>query len=243
MAKLIAPLSLVTAASLVACGGAPGTAPHAMSAAQHEQMARQAELGAAQHQARYEASATQTTEHCGRSNFGAGGVLEGVCWTSTQNPTAEHLEQARKLREAAAQHRAASEALRDAEARACVGLSEQDRDTGPFEHREDIASVEPLTTSISSGKTPYVKLEGAVVTFRAVPGMTAQWLQRLVDCHLARNAALGHHVPEMPDCPLVPKGVTATVAPTSAGFAVAVKSDDQDTAREVLRRARKLVGR
>jgi hypothetical protein len=70
--------------------------------------------------------------------------------------------------------------------------------------------------------------------------MTAQWLQRLVDCHLARNAALGPDVPEMPYCPLVPKGVTATVTPTAAGFSVAVHADESDTASEVLRRARTL---
>jgi hypothetical protein len=68
-----------------------------------------------------------------------------------------------------------------------------------------------------------------------------QWLQRLVDCHLARNAALGHDVPEMPYCPLVPKGVTASVAPTTTGFAISVRADDTDTANEVLRRARMLV--
>ena len=140
----------------------------------------------------------------------------------------------------AADHRAASQALRDAEARACVGLSDDDRDTSPFAHREDISSVEPLTDNVSSGKGQYARMAGAVITFRAVPGMTAQWLQRVVDCHVARNAALGHDVPEMPYCPLVPKNVAAQVTATSAGFAVAVRSDDVDTAKEVLRRARTL---
>lgn len=79
------------------------------------------------------------------------------------------------------------------------------------------------------------------MTFRAMPGMTAQYLQRVIDCHLARNAALGHEVPEMPSCPLVPKGVTAKVEPTSTGFAVEVRADDVETANEVLRRARTLV--
>lgn len=32
------------------------------------------------------------------------------------------------------------------------------------------------------------------------------WLERAISCHLARNAALGHEVPAMPDCPLVPRG-------------------------------------
>jgi hypothetical protein len=49
--------------------------------------------------------------------------------------------------------------------------------------------------------------------------MTAEWLQRLTDCHIARNAALGHVAPAMPDCPLVPMGVTARVTSTGGGFA------------------------
>jgi hypothetical protein len=84
---------------------------------------------------------------------------------------------------------------------------------------------------------------GAIITFRAVKGMTAQWLQRVVDCHLARNAALGHELPEMAYCPLVPKDVSAHVSATDTGFAVAVRSDDATTAAEILGRARSLVTR
>jgi hypothetical protein len=240
MVKLAA--SGVSFAILGACAGTPGTQPHEMSAARHEAMAEQAERGAALHQAQYDAGASETTAHCGRTNFTvATGVATPACWTSTRNPTAEHMEQASELRRIAAEHRTASEALRDAEARACVGVSDEDRDESPFAHREDIASAEALYASVSSGKGQYSRLQGATITFRAVPGMTAQWLQRIVDCHLARNAALGHDVPEMPYCPLVPRGVTATVTPVSAGFAVAVTSDDVDTATEVFRRARTLV--
>ncbi len=233
--------SATVVALVAACGGTPGAQPHDMSAAQHEAMAEAAEHGAALHQAQYQADASAPPS-CGRRNFTPGtGVVEPVCWTSSRNPTSEHLEEANRLRKVAADHRAASQALRDAEASACVGLTDEDRDTSPFVHREDIAGVEPLYASYVSGKSPYSKLQGATVTFRAMPGMTAQYLQRVIDCHLARNAALGHEVPEMPSCPLVPKGVTAKVEPTSTGFAVEVRADDVETANEVLRRARTLV--
>jgi hypothetical protein len=210
-------------ACMEACGGTPGAQPHDTSAAQHEAMAEEAERGATAHQA----------QSCDPRS--------ATCWTSTAHPTAEDLRQASEYRKAAADHRAASQALRDAEAQACAGLSDEDRDTSPFGHRDDIANVAPLYGQVSSGKGQQARMEGAVVAFRAVPGMTAPWLQRVVDCHLARNAALGHDVPEMPYCPLVPKGVTATVTPTPAGFAIAVRSEDIETANEVLRRARMLV--
>lgn len=217
----------------------PGANPHDMSAAQHEAMARQEHTEAESHSARYDPNADRTRSGCS----GGGRAAVDACWTSTTNPTKEHLGHAEEHRRRAADHRGASQALRDAEARACVGIPVADRDESPFDHREDIASVEPLYSPLSGGKNPTRRFEGATVTFRAVPGMTAQWLQRVIDCHLARNAALGHDVPEMAYCPLVPKGVTASATPTQAGFGVAIKSDDMDVAREVLRRAQALVAR
>jgi hypothetical protein len=119
-------------------------------------------------------------------------------------------------------------------------MSPDDRDMSPFDHREDITSVVALTTSGGGILTSKPRTLGAVVTFRAVPGMTAEWLQRVVDCHLARNASLGNDVPEMPSCPLVPKGVAARVASTGDGFAVSIQAEDSKTAQEVLSRAQQL---
>jgi len=70
--------------------------------------------------------------------------------------------------------------------------------------------------------------------------MTAEWLQGVVDCHIARDTSLGHVVPEMPDCPLVPRGVEAQVS-TSDGFAVTIRSTDPSVTPEVLSRARRLL--
>jgi hypothetical protein len=140
----------------------------------------------------------------------------------------------------AADHRAASQALRDAEASACAGIAEQDRDVSPFAHREDIVRVDPLNTPASPRSAS--QLEGATITFRARPELTAQWLQRVVDCHIARNATLGHDIPEMAYCPLMLKQVKASVTGTATGFAVAVTSSDANTAREVLKRSQALLG-
>lgn len=156
------------------------------------------------------------------------------CWTSRDKAAiaAHH--------EAALRHRAASAALVAAEKQACTGIPEADVETSPFEHRADIASVESLIGRELTGKLVAERQVGALVTFRAIPGLTAEWLQRLVDCHLARNAALGHDVPEMPDCPLVPRGVEARVRSTGNGFAVEIRSNNRDIASEILARARRL---
>lgn len=230
-AHILTTLALGSSA-LIACASTPGAKPSDMSAAQHEQAAAAQEAQATAHASQYGPNAQVTpgvtSAQCAFTNAG--------CWSATANPSQQHLNDAEKHRRMAADHRAASQALRDAESWACTGVSADDRDTSPFDRREDITSVQPAYVHIS-GKQPRDQLVGAVVTFRAVPGMTSEWLQRVVDCHLARNNSLGNSVPEMPACPLVPKGVTATVSSTGDGFAVRVESQDPTTAQEVLRRA------
>ena len=202
-----------------------------MSAAQHDAMADQEMRAAEGHAEQHDPGATTQSTQCS----GKGG-----CWTSVSNPTAQHADDAKRHHELAQKHRAASAALADAESRACAGLSEEDRDMSPFHHREDIESVSPLIEEVKAGKGSTKKEVGATIVFRAVPGLTAEWLQRVVDCHLARAAAVGHDMPEMTYCPLVPKGAKAKVTSAGNGFAVNVSGDDAATIAEIKKRAESL---
>jgi hypothetical protein len=83
-------------------------------------------------------------------------------------------------------------------------------------------------------------LAGAAIVFRAVPGLTAEWLQRIIDCHLARNAAVGYEMPEMADCPLALPGISAKVVSSGDGFAAQVRSGQDSTAAEIWRRAQQI---
>jgi hypothetical protein len=216
---------------LIACASTPGAQPQDMSAAAHEQAAAMHQAEATPHAEQYNPGAQATTSRCDGKH---------PCWTSVSNPTEQHMSEAKKHQKMAADHRAAGQALRNAEAQACAGLSDDDRDMSPFYHREDISGVQPAYAPSPRGKGDPGHLTGASVTFRAVNGLTAEWLQRIVDCHIARNNALGNDVPEMPYCPLVPKGITAKVSSTGDGFAVTIESQDAGTAQEVLRRAQAL---
>lgn len=225
--------------ALLLAGCASGPRPHDMGVAQHQGVAAAEEEASAAHAAQYSPSASQPVERC--TTIATAEPVGYSCWTASRNPTARHLEEAKRLHELAAQHRAASQALQEAETRACSGLTDEDRDISPFAHREDIVGVAPLTGARRLGRGERAMGDGAVVTIRANPGMTAEWLQRVVDCHLARNAALGHDAPEMPWCPLVPKGVWATVLPADGSFAVYIRSTDPAAAQEILRRSRLLM--
>ena len=215
---------LVISFAAVGCASTPGAKPEENSAVGHEEAARQ-----------HAAEAATIERGCNNTNA-------AVCWTSLGHPTTETRQRAEQHRRMAADHRAASQTLRDAESRACVGIPERDRDESPFVHREDIEEVTPQYAALSP-KSGGRRLVGATVLFRAVPGMTAEWLQRIVDCHMARNAAMGYAMPEMSECPLMVKGATASVTSTGNGFAVTIRSEDFNKATDIRRRAEALVPR
>lgn len=225
-------VSLGGAVTLGGCTPAATASSHDMSAAGHEEAAGAETAEAEAHEAEAEAL----------ERSGPAAAEGGPIWTvDPSRADALRLDAARH-REAAAAHRASAEALRAAEDRACAGLPDTERAESPFSHREDIADVRELTEEepVGSGAT-VSRVIGATIVFRPVPGLTAEWLTRLVECHLARNSALGHDVPEMGDCPLVPAGVTAHVRTVIDGFAVDVRAPGADGAREVLRRAHAMV--
>jgi hypothetical protein len=204
----------------------PGSGVH-LSAAQDDVVAAGQEREAAQHRASFDPAARTRQERC--THHGGGGADSDFyeCWDSVVNPTESQLREARQHERVAEERRAASQALKFAEARACSGLSAADRDTSPFAHRDDILTVSPLP-------------RGAIVVFKRVPTLTEEHLQKIIDCHIARNDALGHNVPEMGYCPLVPRDVSAKVTSLESGFAVTIESTDKEAAREVRARAEAL---
>jgi hypothetical protein len=230
-------LSLSLAAFTMACGSPSGTQPHAMSAAEHEAAASQEHQSDGAHANQYDPAATTSKETCEQVR-----ARGSVCWGSETNPTAGHASEAEHHRELAEKHRAASDTLRAAESSACSGVPEADRDLSPFGHIGDIRSVSPLQEDVRNGKATSTRVAGAEVVFRAVPGLTAEWLQRGVDCHLARNSAIGHEASaaEMPFCPLTIRGAQARVRSVGDGFAVAIRSDDAEASKEILKRAEAL---
>ena len=129
-----------------------------MSAKGHEAEAATHEAEAADHQGAGEAARAVDRSPCPPDTRQP--TLVAPCWSSTAGPGPEDLAQAEDHRRIAAEHRAASRALREAEARACAGILDADRDLSPFAHVEDIASIQPLIERR--------RMAGVVVTFRAV---------------------------------------------------------------------------
>ncbi len=100
----------------------------------------------------------------------------------------------------------------------------------PFDNPNNITSVKPFKVTKTNLKHSWQDVQGAVVTVAAQPGITREWLQRLVD---DPNQA-------GPGCPLGVQGSRAAVSSTATGFAITVSARNKDAAQEILRRAESL---
>lgn len=156
------------------------------------------------------------------------------------HPTQDVIKQWKSHMKLAARHHAAAQQLQAAEEHACAGLSQAERQLSPFGAAADIEGVDTLYEgfALRSGGAPEV---GAAVRLRPSARLTPQALQRRLECHLARHATLGYPMPHMADCPLM-KGAIASVSTPAGGLAVAIRSEDRDTAAEIVRRAETLGG-
>lgn len=212
----------VAAAGCVGC--ASTISPGGMSVAQHEAVAKADDEEA-------------NSKLCAVSPDAAN---NGPCWGAESEQTKREVVE---LRHKAAEHRNAAAVLK-AEHEACNGVSEADRVQSPFSHREDIVSVQPLIEYLPDGGT---RQAGAVIEFRKVPRLTTEVFQKILDCHLARDAAFGFDAHELEYCPLNVnplefQKLTATVAERPNRFVVRLDAENEEVAKKVLARAQRLVG-
>lgn len=115
-------------------------------------------------------------------------------------------------------------------ASACAGISAGQSRTLFADLQADIEGVD-IVRQTPQSKPSIERPVGADIHVRAEPGMTAQWLARLVSCHVDGD---GSGVLGLTD-------VTTNVAATPTGFTIAIRSDDVTVAREIGRRAKLLL--
>jgi hypothetical protein len=218
----------------------PGIQPEEASAAGHLAAAEREEGRLLQHEKLYDPKATQSVRRCdpehAEQHPGA-----PVCWVETINPTAIHLAEMNVHCTRAAYHRKAARDLRAAQEDACAGVSADSRAASPLDRRGNVLGVSPLEEPAdqTQGKR---QLVGATILLRRVPDLTAEKLQRILNCHLARSATSGYGLTttEADRSPLSESGARVTVREFSSGFAVDVRADDPFAAQAILLRAQKL---
>jgi hypothetical protein len=123
----------------------------------------------------------------------------------------------------------------------CNGVSDPERYVRLLSNRQNVVAVgEIKPDDFLLGDSSPDPRSGARVRVAAEPGVTAEWLQRLAECHIAQNAARGYPQSAVPS-PLDVKGAAVQVSSVGDGFAVDVTSYDWKAGREILRRARALL--
>jgi hypothetical protein len=120
---------------------------------------------------------------------------------------------------------------------ACTGISGAEVQRAVETIRPDIDAVGPKTVPRYAGKTaPWPQLVGAIIYVRAMPGITEEYMTRLLQCHALAPApcsAKGR-------CPFALHGIHVSTMPLPTGFAVSIESQDPDIADEILRRSQEL---
>jgi hypothetical protein len=124
---------------------------------------------------------------------------------------------------------------------ACRGLPDAEQYLGLLTNRQDVVAVEEIKPEDSMVESlPSDPRAGARVLLAAGPGVTAEWLERIGECHIAQNAARGYPQGAALS-PLDVKGAAVHVSSVGDGFAVDITSYNWKAAREILRRARALL--
>jgi len=164
-------------------------------------------------------------------SYSGGEPLEVLrpCWTSVISASEHYSQRARRHRVRAVWHRERAETLLETEHVACAGLGEGEIATSPFSQTEDITSIEEYRVDGA--------LRGARVVFRKLPGLSAKWMHRSIQCHYARAAALGFPRDYMSFCPATLPDVRISVVEEPSGIVVIIAADRDEMAAAVLGRA------
>jgi hypothetical protein len=120
----------------------------------------------------------------------------------------------------------------------CNGLTEEERRTPLF--KTDLAGVEPLTQEQRVGaRNRFDRPAGARLLLAARPDRNAQWLERVASCQAEMYQASGQSAADEPLS--VPGARVERVRELKGGYAVEIKADDWDAAREIRARAESLL--
>ncbi|HVZ73806.1 MAG TPA: hypothetical protein VHJ20_15610 [Polyangia bacterium] len=118
---------------------------------------------------------------------------------------------------------------------ACHGVRDADSQIGLFTDARNIVRYQRLTPRQPASETETAESRGGVRIFlTARPGMTPEWLQRIAECHIAREIAKRYQ--DATQSPLDVPGITVSVTSTGDGFAVDLLADTAKAADELVRR-------
>jgi hypothetical protein len=132
-------------------------------------------------------------------------------------------------------------------ARKRCGSDIEESSLAPIFNKEAIVKYEPAYLSARSCGAGsggcYKRLTGAVITIKAMKGFTAEFLDRVLECHSARRVLGAIAASEIPNDPFWLPGRTVDIDVISTGpeFAATIRSLDVTEAQEILDRAKAFI--
>jgi hypothetical protein len=122
----------------------------------------------------------------------------------------------------------------------CAGIPEGEAETLRFFAPNTLMGVRPFMGEHRYIKFTEPELRGADIHLRSTPGMTKQWLSRMLRCHAAIRSS---QAPSDEDDPFVLGLSDVLVLETEIGFVIRVAGQNKQEGDEILRRAQVYLSR
>lgn len=120
-------------------------------------------------------------------------------------------------------------------ARLCANVPEAEQVHPSFLRAEEIEVVRPAMGERRLIKEWVPEIRGAELVVRAEPGMTKQWVARLVRCHMASQ---GSHSRD-DDSPFFIDEATVSFAEEETGFVIRIVGRNRQEGEDIFRRAQR----
>jgi hypothetical protein len=129
----------------------------------------------------------------------------------------------------------------DEVASACAGVPDVERDHPSMLQRPELEGVRE-----SMGEQRYIKfsrqeLRGAELLVRPTPGVSRQWIARVIRCHVAYSDLPGAAAPRIMPDPLLVDEANVTFDETETAFVIRIQGTNKTEGEEILARAQRLV--
>jgi hypothetical protein len=123
----------------------------------------------------------------------------------------------------------------------CAGIPDSERDHPSALQPPELEAVRSAMGERRLIKLTVPELRGAELLVRPNPGVSKQWLTRVVRCHVAYHDIAGPRLQESSPDPLVVDGSEITVDDTDTSFVIRIKGANKAEGQEILARAQRLV--
>jgi hypothetical protein len=122
----------------------------------------------------------------------------------------------------------------------CAGVAESERERPSILERDSVESVHALMGEQKYLKYSVSQLRGAEIVVRAAPGLTRQWVARVLRCHVAWHDVVASGSGAGSADPLVVGRPDLSFAETETGFVVRIAGRSTAEGEEILRRAQEM---